>query len=207
MTEFTIEPAPYAKDIWYLTYTPSNPKYNSFRLWSDYKGNTPYSYKFVEDNDVVIYFNHRSAPHRMEGIYFEQLKHFLIDKMKIDLIPIIDTSYERVTDVLEKAKISYYRIQYHHTRTIERAHQRPVLAYAVSFGSAVLFFKKRGGILCYHIGTIGLGYRYSWSTASCISLKNGLQLLDYIKQYKLGKVYLPRKSKQEIIDTMILEKI
>ena len=103
--------------------------------------------------------------------------------------------------------VDWFRISWSSSRTIERALNREALCYAKGFGNLIVMFKKRGGYLAYHIGTMGLGTNHKWSTANQLDVLKCFDLLKDIKDKGTGIVYLPDGLEDEVREHIMIERL
>jgi hypothetical protein len=190
-------------------YNPKDKRFDNIFIATQYWGSdTPFTYRIIEDA-VELYFARRVRPLKLELKHLPELESYLLEhhQFKMKDRTHCKPTHKFVGEVLKESNVGYYSVCYHHSRIIKDAHFREAIAYLITSMGAVVFFKKRGGISCYHIGTLYQGTNFKHSTATYLCLKNGLELLEDAKHNKTGKVFLPMKSREEIINTMILEKI
>jgi len=211
MSEFKIEKQPWYNTKWryILTYIPDDiSKYDKLELstgWSSYKPSTYY----IDGDTVNFCHNNMIKTTRVEKKYLKGILNFMNKKMnkypkEIEYNP----NKLTVGQLIKEFGIGYFSIGYGETRTINRAYQREVIAYAKGYYGITLFFRKRGGILCYNIAKLIHRYNsYHENRGHNLTLQDGLKILKEVKQQGLGKVYLPKNIEQEIINTIILENI
>jgi len=115
----------------------------------------------------------------------------------------------KVNELMQSIGIdtSWYRVGYNQTRTIKRAGDREVIAYARGYNGVLMFFRKRGGLLCYNVNKIITGYRYLDNKAYVIPLDKGYNLIKRIQKENLAQVFLPKKIEEEIFNNIIVDSI
>jgi hypothetical protein len=163
----------------------------------------PTAYQIRKNDDIIRVFFRRN---RMDiPLEFLDKWNVFIEKYQKETETIISelpyTKETSVQDILTKANINYYSISYRDTRTLERAHCRPILVAAISYLSGILIFPKRGGYLAYRWSKATYGI-----TFSNIELQDALKDLLFIKENKMGKVY-NKKGLDILRNEVILNKL
>jgi len=196
------------RKIYYIEYKPDDvSKYKGFDI-GNYYCTRPTYYK-TEDDVTTLYFENGIGEFaRMETKYLNKLKKFYRLRLKESLVEMPDVEdTTTVRDVLGDCGIQYFSIGWGETRTIKRAMFRDAIAYAKSYCGCLIFFRKRGGLLCYHISKIIRNGGYVENKGHVLSLSKGLGLLREIKQNGLGKVELTPLIEEEIVNQMILDEL
>ena len=197
-----------SRNIYNIKYIPDNElKYKAFEIGTYYSTRPTY-YKTIGDMTTLYFEDGHNEFARMETKYLNKLKKFYRIRLKETLLEVPDTKdITTVSDILADIGIKGFSIGYNQTRTIKRAMFREAIAYAKSYCGCLIFFRKRGGLLCYHISKVIHDCRYQENKGHNIKLKSGLELLRDIKQSGLGEVYLPPLVEEEIINQMILDEL
>lgn len=195
------------KKIYKLKYIPDNPQeYTRFSI-DNYYG-TKFKLYQIKGDKVYLYGSNQ-VKHLavMEKKYLNKLKKFSKIRLNIVMNEVKDINSKTVKDVLDECGIDRFSIGYCETRTINRAYFREAIAYAKSYCGCLIFFRKRGGLLCYNISKVIHNYDFSENKGHHLSLQKGLNLLREIKNKNTGIVYLPKEVEEEIINECILENI
>jgi len=200
-------------------FTPRDKKYNELHLtyWCSY--NRPIKYEPINKTDCLLYFKGQIIPKLFPLKYIEPLEDYMINHMrgngytdmKLTKLPERKEQKDTITvgKLLRDIDIDHLRIGYRNSRTILNAYSREALAYAQAFSGIVVFFKKRGGYLCYHISRVGIGHRWGWNNATQIrDLMQGVELLKDIRKRKLAvNIKIPKGFEQKMLDETLINNI
>ena len=209
----------YGSETTNFRFEPKDNKYTPFILtyWSNY--NRPIKYEPVNKTDCLLYFKGQMVPKMFPLKYINTLENYMKNNMRnsqytnmsLTKMPkrILDKDKVTVGQLLREIDIDSLRISYSSSRTILNAYNREAIAYAQAFSGIVVFFKKRGGYLCYHISRIGLGHKWGWNNATQIrDLLQGVKVIKLIRDSNLAvNIKITKEFEQKMLDETLINNI
>ena len=209
----------YGNEITDFIFTPKDKKYNELHLtyWDSY--HRPIKYEPINKTDCLLYFKGHMIPKLFPLKYIEPLEDYMINHMrgngytdmKLTKLPERKEQKDTVTvgKLLQEIDVDHLRISCGNSRTILNAYNREALAYAQAFSGIVVFFKKRGGYLCYHISRIGLGHKWGCNNATQIrDLLQGVKVIKLIRDSNLAvNIKITKEFEQKMLDETLINNI
>lgn len=165
-------------------------------------------YEILNYKDCLLYipYWHLSVPVRFPRKYLPILRKFISSFSTLHKIGSTKNRVTTVGELLADIGGPLISIQMGSSRTLLNAYTRPAIAYAHSFTGSILFFKKKGGYLCYWLSKAK--DRDGIYATEIHNLLYGAKLIKSIKKRKLASVIkLTKRFENTLFDEVLMKSI
>jgi len=187
-----------------IRYSPTIEGCESLAFFRSWDGDV-YYYEFIDKERMRVYTNRDFVGRIIERKDLKSLKYY-IRKVWNKKITRYKPKKNSVLEILRPYAIHKLPIAMESSRVLGYSHPRECLAYTKTPNSIVMFFRKRGGILAYHIGATWYSSMFEGWRCYQLTLSEGLKILKEFEEFDIP-IYLPEKVEYEIQSKIFMENL
>jgi len=191
---------------WFLTYRDKQT--STYLNIGKYSQKRFLYYEILDEKRIALYEARKGIPSIIDINYFDGIKDFLLEIVGEDIKERKEVTKHKliVGDLLRACKLDYITLGYGSSRTIAKSHLQKAIAYNKSYFGLIVTFRNKKKKLQTFILTKSPHW-YGNCKGRSLDHKDAIEIYEEIRKNKLGAVVFSKKTKQEMIDEMIVESI